>query len=120
MQQYDPRNADIMVYVGKKLVHRNEARVSVFDSAVQAGDAVSETIRMYHGNLSFLDKHLRVLRESALALYFNDVPSPDEIKSAIYQTVSANEMRHNAFIRPKPKEVARPNRVASTARISMI
>ena len=40
LQQFDPRNKDIQVWVGDGLVHRDAAKVSVFDSSVQGGDAV--------------------------------------------------------------------------------
>ena len=36
----DPRNANLWVHVGGRLVERAEAKVSVFDSSVQGGDAV--------------------------------------------------------------------------------
>lgn len=38
----DPRNADLLVWVGDRLLPRELAKVSVFDSAVQGGDAVWE------------------------------------------------------------------------------
>ena len=38
LQSYDPRNADILVNVNGELVHRDEARISPFDSAGQGGD----------------------------------------------------------------------------------
>ena len=46
LQVYDPRNDDLLVYVNGKIVHRDEARVSVFDSSVQGGDAVWEGLRV--------------------------------------------------------------------------
>ncbi len=41
----DPRNRDILIWVGDRLLPRDAAKVSVFDSAVQGGDAVWEGIR---------------------------------------------------------------------------
>lgn len=38
----DPRNADLLIWVGDRLYPRELAKVSVFDSAVQGGDAVWE------------------------------------------------------------------------------
>ena len=55
MKLPDPRNNDIMVFVGDKLVPRAEARVSVFDSVVQGGDAVWEGLRVYDGRPFALD-----------------------------------------------------------------
>ena len=40
LQKQNPKNNDILVYVNGAIVHRNEAKVSVFDSIVQGGDAV--------------------------------------------------------------------------------
>ena len=40
LQRYDPRNAELLVNINGRLVHRNEAGISPFDSAVQGGDAV--------------------------------------------------------------------------------
>ena len=48
----DPRNADILVHVGGDLLPRSEAKVSVFDSVVQGGDAVWEGLRVYDGRIA--------------------------------------------------------------------
>jgi branched-chain amino acid aminotransferase len=42
LQKFDPRNRDILVNINGKLVHRDQAGVSPFDSVVQGGDAVWE------------------------------------------------------------------------------
>lgn len=47
----DARNRDIWVHVGGALVPRSEAKVSVFDSSVQGGDAVWEGLRVYGGKV---------------------------------------------------------------------
>ena len=39
-QRFDERNRNLIVNVAGRLVHRDEAGVSPFDSAVQGGDAV--------------------------------------------------------------------------------
>lgn len=95
----DPRNADIMVHVGGQLVPRAEARVSVFDSVVQGGDAVWEGLRVYDGCIAALDEHLLRLQNSAKALAFTDIPSNDIVRNAIFATLEANGMRDNAHIR---------------------
>ena len=59
MNPVDPRNADILVHVGGELKPRDEARVSVFDSVVQGGDAVWEGLRVYDGRIAEFDGHLR-------------------------------------------------------------
>ena len=44
----DARNDALTVYVDGALVPRNEAKVSVFDSVVQGGDAVWEGLPSPH------------------------------------------------------------------------
>jgi len=95
----DPRNADIFVHVGGQLLPRAEASVSVFDSVVQGGDAVWEGLRVYDGRIAELDGHLERLQNSAKTLAFADVPSSDEVRKAIFETLDANGMRDNAHIR---------------------
>jgi branched-chain amino acid aminotransferase len=51
LQRFDERNRDLIVNVGGVLAHRDEARVSPFDSAVQGGDAVWEGLRLYDGRI---------------------------------------------------------------------
>ncbi|CAN0449595.1 unnamed protein product, partial [Scytosiphon promiscuus] len=49
-------NEDILVWVGGGLLPRSMAKVSVFDSSVQGGDAVWEGIRVYRGKIFCLDR----------------------------------------------------------------
>lgn len=99
MKNTDPRNADILVHVGGELKSRALASVSVFDSAVQGGDAVWEGLRVYDGRIAELDGHLQRLQNSAKALAFAEIPTSDEVRSAIFETLEANGMRDNAHIR---------------------
>lgn len=95
----DPRNAEILVHVAGELKARADASVSVFDSVVQGGDAVWEGLRVYDGRIAELGGHLQRLQDSAKTLAFADVPSSDEIRAAIFETLQANGMRDNAHIR---------------------
>ena len=95
----EPRNAEIQVWVGDGLVPRAEARVSVFDSSVQGGDAVWEGLRIYDGSIFQLDAHLDRLAASAHTLAFAGVPDRAWIKAAIFATLEANGMRDGAHIR---------------------
>lgn len=95
----DPRNAGIFVHVGGALVPRAEAKVSVFDSVVQGGDAVWEGLRVYDGRIAELDGHLQRLKDSAKTLAFEAIPDDDVIRAAIFDTLAANGMRDNAHIR---------------------
>ncbi len=95
----DPRNANIFVHVGGQLLPRAEAKVSVFDSSVQGGDAVWEGLRVYNGRIFALDAHLDRLTDSAKAMAFIQIPSRTAIKEAIFATLQANSMRDGAHIR---------------------
>ena len=99
LQTSDPRNKNIKVYVNDGLYSRDEAKVSVFDSSVQGGDAVWEGLRVYPEGIVCLDKHLTRLHESAKTLAFTDIPSKAEIKKAIQMTLDANGMDNETHIR---------------------
>ncbi|NND89019.1 MAG: aminotransferase IV [Flavobacteriaceae bacterium] len=99
LQTSDPRNKDIQVFIKDRLYPRDEAKVSVFDSTVQGGDAVWEGLRVYPEGIVCLDKHLTRLHESAKTLAFTDIPSKEEIKKAIKQTLDANGMNDETHIR---------------------
>ena len=75
LQKFDERNRDLIVNVGGRLSHRDEAGVSPFDSVVQGGDAVWEGLRLTNGRIFALEEHLARLRRSAHALGFASVPT---------------------------------------------
>lgn len=99
LQQFNPKNKDILVFVKDRLYPRQEAKVSVFDSVVQGGDAVWEGIRVYNGSVFLLDHHLNRLFESAHALSFTDIPDVSFVKKALFDTLLANEMMHDTHVR---------------------
>jgi branched-chain amino acid aminotransferase len=98
-QQFDERNRDLIVNVSGKLVHRDEAGVSPFDSAVQGGDAVWEGLRLYNGRIFKLTEHLNRLRSSALALAFAQIPTHEAMIQELRRTLVANGMRDGVHIR---------------------
>lgn len=95
----NPKNADILIYVDGELHPRDEAKISVFDSVVQGGDAVWEGLRVYNGRIFMLDAHLDRLFASTHAMAFAEVPTRDEVKQAIFETLKANDMRDGVHIR---------------------
>lgn len=99
IQIFDQRNKDIKVWINGSLLHRDEAKVSVFDSSVQGGDAVWEGIRVYDGKIFCLDEHLNRLLESAKSMDFSAIPSIKDIKNAIFSTLKANGMMDGTHIR---------------------
>ncbi len=99
LQHFNEKNRDLLVNINGALVHRDEAGISPFDSAVQGGDAVWEGLRLYDGRIFKLREHLERLRNSALALAFETIPSPEEITTQIRRTLEANGMRDGIHIR---------------------
>jgi branched-chain amino acid aminotransferase len=99
LQTYDERNRDLIVNVAGELTHRDRARVSPFDSAVQGGDAVWEGLRLYRGRIFRLTEHLARLRDSAKALAFGQIPADEEITEQIRRTLAANGMYDGVHIR---------------------
>ena len=98
-QCFDARNRDLIVNVNGVLSHRDEARVSPFDSAVQGGDAVWEGLRLYDGRIFRLREHLARLRSSARALAFESIPTDAAIIHEIRRTLEANGMRDGVHVR---------------------
>jgi branched-chain amino acid aminotransferase len=98
-QKFNEKNRNILVNVNGHLVHRDQAAVSPFDSAVQGGDAVWEGLRVYYGRIFRLEEHLARLRASARALAFREIPADDYLKEEVRRTLQANEMRHDIHIR---------------------
>lgn len=99
MQRFDERNRDIVVNINGRLVPRDEAGVSPFDSAVQGGDAVWEGLRLYDGRIFRLRAHLARLRRSARALAFDRISGDDEMIHQIRRTLEANGMTDGVHIR---------------------
>jgi branched-chain amino acid aminotransferase group I len=99
LQTPDPRNQNIRIYVNGELLPRGEAKVSVFDSVVQGGDAVWEGLRVYKGRIAALDAHLTRLQNSAKTLAFVAVPTSDDIRKALLDTLEANGMTDETHIR---------------------
>ncbi|MBK9333750.1 MAG: aminotransferase class IV [Ignavibacteria bacterium] len=99
LQKFDERNSDIKVFIGDRLYERKDAKVSVFDSSVQGGDAVWEGLRIYNGKIFCFDRHVHRLQESAKTLCFENIPGFDFIKKAVMETLKANGMKNDAHIR---------------------
>lgn len=99
LQQFDERNRNLIVNINGRLVHRDEAGISPFDSVVQGGDAVWEGLRLYDGRIFRLAEHLDRLQRSAAALSFREIPDQERIVAEIRRTLAANAMRDSVHIR---------------------
>ncbi|MBL6446132.1 aminotransferase class IV [Fulvivirga sp. 29W222] len=99
VQLPDPRNENILININGKLYPREEARISVFDSVVQGGDAVWEGLRIYNGKVFMLEEHIDRMISSAKAMAFTEIPSRDYIKEEVFKTLHANKMYDESHIR---------------------
>src|SRR5205814_5922012 len=99
LQQFNEKNRDLIVNINGRLVHRDQAGISPFDSVVQGGDAVWEGLRLYGGRIFKLREHLDRLRSSALALAFAEIPTHEAIQAEISRTLAAHQMTDGVHIR---------------------
>ena len=94
----DERNADIQIYINGQFFHRNEAKISVFDSGFLVGDGIWEGIRLHHGKFAFLDRHLNRLFAGAKAVGL-DIGTREDIIAALRQTIDRNGMSDHVHVR---------------------
>ena len=99
LQSYSEKNKELQVFINGRLLHRDEAGVSPFDSAVQNGDAVWEGLRLYQGRIFRLDAHLDRLYKSAAMLRYQGMPERGEVIEALKQTLRANDMHDDVHVR---------------------
>ena len=99
IQKFNNKNKDIKVWINGELLHRDQAKVSVFDSVVQGGDAVWEGVRVYNGRIFCFEKHINRLMESAKSIDFANIPTVEDVKKAVFSTLEANGMKDETHIR---------------------
>jgi branched-chain amino acid aminotransferase len=88
-------NQEILVYVNGALLPRQEAKISVFDSAFLVGDGIWESFRLHNGKLAFVKEHLTRLNANAQALDYDPGAIPENLIDEIYRTLGANKMTTN-------------------------
>ena len=99
LQTFNEKNRDLIVNINGKLVHRDEAGISPFDSVVQGGDAVWEGLRLYDGKIFKLTEHSERFQISAETLGFELPYSVAEIDAACIETCEANGIV-DGYVRP--------------------
>jgi len=95
----DPRNENILVYINGELKHRNEAKISVFDSGYLVGDGIWEAVRLVDGVLVFLDLHLARLWNAAATVGMDLKMSRNQLTAEIWKTLNANKMKDGVHVR---------------------
>ena len=95
----DPRNDSVLVSVDGVLSHRDEAKVSVFDSGFVLGDGIWEGLRLIDGRIAFLDRHFDRLWDGAKMLRIDIGLDREALARRLYETIDANQMRDGVHIR---------------------
>ena len=95
----DKRNLDIHIYINGSFFIRNEAKISVFDSGFLMGDGIWEGLRLVDNEWIFIDEHLQRLIDGCKAIDIDIGMSVDQIKDALEQTRTINNMTSNAHAR---------------------
>jgi len=93
------QNEDIFININGELFHRNEAKISVFDSGFLLGDGIWEGIRLHKSKLVFIEDHLDRLYASAEGISINIPYSQQEIVYEIEKVLDKNKMDDNTHIR---------------------
>ena len=86
------------IYVNGKFYEKKDAKISIFDHGLLYGDGVFEGIRAYRGRIFKLEEHLKRLYHSARAITLNIPLTVNELKSAVRETLRANELK-DSYIR---------------------
>ena len=93
------KNKDVLIYVNGELLNKNDAKISVFDSGFMMGDGVWEGIRLVNNRWLFIDEHLERLFEGAKAIDLEIGLTIEDIKIALENTRSANNMTDSVHAR---------------------
>jgi branched-chain amino acid aminotransferase len=93
------KNEDIFININGELFHRNEAKISVFDSGFLLGDGVWEGIRLHRSKLVFIEDHINRLFASAKGISLNIPYSKQEIIYQINKVLDKNKMNDGIHIR---------------------
>lgn len=99
LESHIEKNKNILIYVDGKLMSRDEAKVSVYDSGFMMGDGVWEGIRLYNNKWLFLDEHIHRLYEGAKAIDLDINLTKDQLKNALFDTQKINKMIDRAHAR---------------------
>ena len=95
----DLRNQDIKIYVNGEIVHRDQAKVSVYDSGFMLGDGMWEGMRLYNGKWAFFDEHMDRFFNSCKAVSLDVGMDKMGILDALSRTAAANKMTTDVHCR---------------------
>ena len=97
--QADTRNDDIKIWVNGDLVHKDEAKISVYDSGFMLGDGMWEGMRLYDGEWAFFDEHMDRMFNSLKTVSIDLGMTPADVRDLLDKTAAANGMTSDAHVR---------------------
>ena len=95
----DKRNEEIKIYINGEFFHRDQAKISVFDSGFLLGDGIWEGIRLVNNSWLFLDEHLDRLYEGCKAIDIRLDEDKKFLTNAIIETQKINNINDAAHAR---------------------
>ena len=95
----DKRNEEIKIYINGEFFHRDQAKISVFDSGFLLGDGIWEGIRLVNNSWLFLDEHLDRLYEGCKAIDIQLDEDKKFLTNAIIETQKMNNFTDAAHAR---------------------
>ena len=96
---YNSKNKNIFININGQLLHRSDAKISVFDSGFLLGDGVWEGIRLHQSKLMFINDHLDRLFASAAGISLTIPFTKEEIIDEINKVLFKNSMHDDVHIR---------------------
>lgn len=95
----DERNGHVEIYIDGDYYQRDEAKISVFDSAFLVGDGIWEGIRLHEGRLAFVDRHLDRLYRAAKRTLIDVGLEREQMETLLYEVCDRNEMHDGVHVR---------------------
>ncbi|PRX34971.1 branched-chain amino acid aminotransferase [Meinhardsimonia xiamenensis] len=97
--EHDPRNDHILIHVNGRLVPKDKAVVSVYDSGFMLGDGMWEGMRLHDGVWVFFDEHMDRLFDACRAVSIDIGKTREELRAILDETAAANGMVTDAHAR---------------------
>jgi branched-chain amino acid aminotransferase len=98
-QEIDSRNKNIQIYINGSFYHRDEAKISVYDSGFLMGDGIWEGLRLVNNKWIFIDEHIDRLFEGCKAIDLDIKMTKEDIINALDETKAINNMSNEVHAR---------------------
>jgi branched-chain amino acid aminotransferase len=80
-----------VVFFNGEMIPENQAKISIYDSALMFGDMVFEMTRSFNGKQFMLNEHIKRLYDGLKILRIPIKMSERELEQACYKTIEANQ-----------------------------